>query len=406
MAWVTTQFGRLYLCFRYGSSSARSALCREPLHVPSNRGAMAEAKRLASKLQLEIDAGTFDYGSWFPNSLRLQKLGLKPKELPTFAAFTEQTWLPLKTLAVKHSTHAYYQDVYSALLSKSELANRRLNELSPEDIDRWRLWIDSRRTAAGQKLSARRKNMARDVLCQILELARQHYRIDDLRSGLRVFRDADEPDGEGSGSDDEIRPFAPDEVERIVDAAEGWEKSLVALYFFTGLRRGEGLGLTWNNVFPEDGHLTVTHSVGRYGRTKPKTTASRRKVQFGPRVRAELLAQRRRVELSSAYVFPNQAGSALNPRWLAQALWRRVVERADVQYRPIGQTRHTYAVLMLQRGAPLEWLQRQMGHTTLQMLIRHYWRYMQGHDLRADEMSLLERAAGATVGTAPPKLLI
>src|ERR1700730_2904810 len=98
MAWVTTQFGRLFLCFRYGSSSGRPALCREPLHVPPNREAKAEAKRLASKLQLAIDAGTFDYGSWFPNSARLQKLGLKPKELPTFVAFTEQTWLPLKTL--------------------------------------------------------------------------------------------------------------------------------------------------------------------------------------------------------------------------------------------------------------------------------------------------------------------
>jgi len=221
MAWVTTQFGRLFLCFRYGSSSGRPALCREPLHVPPNREAKAEAKRLASKLQLEIDAGTFDYGSWFPNSARLQKLGLKPKELPTFVAFTEQTWLPLKTLTVRHSTRAYYQDVYSALLSKSELANRRLNELSPEDIDRWRLWIDSRRTAPGEKLSARRKNMARDVLCQILELARQHYRIDNLTLGLRVFRDADEPANEGSDSDDDIHPFAPDEVERIIDAAGG-----------------------------------------------------------------------------------------------------------------------------------------------------------------------------------------
>jgi hypothetical protein len=33
--------------------------------------------------------------------------------------------------------------------------------------------------------------------------------------------------------------------------------------------------------------------------------------------------------------------------------------------------------MMLQRGAPLAWLQRRMGNTTLQMLIRHYWRYIQ-----------------------------
>jgi len=342
---------------------------------------------LAAKLQLEIDAGTFDYAVWFPTSARLAKLVLRPRQFPTLGSFTEETWLPLKTLAVRRSTRAYYQDVYSALLAKSELASCRLNELSLENIDRWRLWIDSRRTAAGDTLSARRKNMARDVLCQILELAKQHYRIEDLALGLRVFRDADESNGEGSDLDDEIHPFAPEEVERIIEAAEGREQSLVALYFFTGLRRGEGQGLTWNNVFPDDGHLIVTHSVGRYGRTKPKTVASRRKVQFGPRVRADLPAQRRRIELSSPYVFPNQAGSAVNQRWVARELWRRVLDRAGVQYRPIGQTRHTYALLMLQRGPPLAWLQRQMGHTTLQMLIRHYWRYVQAQDLHADEMA-------------------
>ena len=75
-------------------------------------------------------------------------------------------------------------------------------------------------------------------------------------------------------------------------------------------------------------------------------------------------------------------------------MWRGVPKRAEVAYRPIGKTRHTYAVMMLHHGAPLACLQRQMGHTTLQMLIRHYWRYMQAQDLRLDEMSRLESLAG------------
>src|ERR1700727_2916828 len=98
MAWVTTQFGRLFLSFRLAKGGGRAFLCREPLHVSTSREAKAEARRLAAKLQLQIDAGTFDYAAWFPNSPRLQRLGLKPKELPTLAGFTEQTWLPLKAL--------------------------------------------------------------------------------------------------------------------------------------------------------------------------------------------------------------------------------------------------------------------------------------------------------------------
>jgi hypothetical protein len=85
------------------------------------------------------------------------------------------------------------------LLAKSELANRRINELSLENQDRWRLWIDGPRTDSGEKPSTRRKNMVRDVLCQILELTRQHYRIEDLTIGLRVFRDADESNDEWVG---------------------------------------------------------------------------------------------------------------------------------------------------------------------------------------------------------------
>lgn len=87
------------------------------------------------------------------------------------------------------------------MLAKSELANRRLSELCVEDIDRWHLWLDSRRPAAGGKLSVRRKNMARNVLCQILDLARQHYRIEDLTLGLKVFRDSEESDSEEADSE-------------------------------------------------------------------------------------------------------------------------------------------------------------------------------------------------------------
>jgi hypothetical protein len=138
MAWITSHFGRLFLCFRYAKGPGKRARCREPLHVSTSREAKAEARRLTAKLQLEIDAGPFDYPAWFPNRARLQKLGVKPRELPTLARFTDETWLPLKTLAVRRSRCAYYQDVYAPLVAKSELGNRRLGEPSLEDIDCWR----------------------------------------------------------------------------------------------------------------------------------------------------------------------------------------------------------------------------------------------------------------------------
>jgi hypothetical protein len=51
-------------------------------------------------------------------------------------------------------------------------------------------------------------------------------------------------------------------------------------------------------------------------------------------------------------------------------------------------------------------LQHQMGRTTPQMLIRHYWRSMQAHDLRFEEMSRLERTSGPLGTDVTAKILI
>jgi hypothetical protein len=116
-------------------------------------------------------------------------------------------------------------------------------------------------------------------------------------------------------------------------------------------------------------------------------------IQYGPRVRAELLKQRERVQLRSKYVFPNESGASPNVRWETDVVWRRILVRAEVAHRPIGQCRHSFAVLALKQHKPLNWIQRQMGHRTLQMLLKHYWCWIPTDDLSTEEMSLLESAA-------------
>jgi integrase len=56
-------------------------------------------------------------------------------------------------------------------------------------------------------------------------------------------------------------------------------------------------------------------------------------------------------------------------RWATDVVWRRILTRAEVPHRPIGQCRHSFAVLALKQHKPLNWIQRQMGHRTLQMLL-------------------------------------
>ena len=87
--------------------------------------------------------------------------------------------------------------------------------------------------------------------------------------------------------------------------------------------------------------------------------------------------------------------------WVTKALWPRIVKRAEVPYRPLMQTRHTYATLMLQKGAPIDWLQKQMGHRNLQMLIRHCWRWINPGEQSREALVRLETVGSPSIQPQP-----
>jgi len=399
MAWLETdRHGRLRIGFKYYDGSK----CREPLGVVANKQTLAEARRLCATIQLELKARTFDYALRFPNSDRLKQLGIKTAEpiQPMSVSELSEAWLLSKQGEVKQSTHGYYKEVAGVFIRRDPLGAKLVRELRQEDVDRWRGRVDGKVTQTGGPISTRRKNMAWDVLKQIVEFARARKLLaEDLLLGMKPFKDSGQAGDDDfalaeDADDGEIMPYKAEEIEAILGAAEGWERTLVTFYFFTGVRRGEGLALTWDKVYLDRDRALINRSLDpRYGVTTPKTKSSRRLIQFGPRVRAELLKQRERVQLRSKYVFPNESGGPLNVRWATDVVWRRILDRAGVPHRPIGQCRHSFAVLALKQRKPLNWIQRQVGHRTLQMLLKHYWRWIPTEDLSVDEMAALERPA-------------
>ena len=383
MAWLETdRHGRLRIAFKYHDGHTY----REPLGVEASKRTRVDAERLSAVIQLELSAGTFDYAKRFPNSGRVKRLGLKQPEKrsnQTLRQFAETAWLAKKQIEVKRSTFAYYFEIYKPHVENAEIAAKLLSEIDDADIHLWKLEIEKKRTTRNEPLSTRRKNMTLDVLCQILRLAkRRGLARDKLLIDVRPFKNEE--------NEDEVNPFSEDEVGSLLKASEGWERSLLTVCFFTGMRRGEVLGLRWSGVFFDRDRILIRRSLTRHGESSPKSKTSFRYVQMLPRVREELLRQRDRVKLRSEFVFPNRSWKALNVNWVTKTLWPRLVEKAKVPYRPLMQTRHTYATLMLQKGAPIDWLQKQMGHRNLTMLIRHYWRWINPGELSQDALARLE----------------
>ena len=92
--------------------------------------------------------------------------------------------------------------------------------------------------------------------------------------------------------------------------------------------------------------------------------------------RNQLLAQRGASQLRSPWIFPNSDGGSLNITNLRERVWKPALRRAGLRYRTMYQTRHTFATVMLAAREDIGWVANQLGHTSVEMVIRRYHRYI------------------------------
>lgn len=88
------------------------------------------------------------------------------------------------------------------------------------------------------------------------------------------------------------------------------------------------------------------------------------------------LKQQSKVTCDIDYVFANKAGNPLSVHNVTKRIWYPLLRCLGLPLRRPYQTRHTAATLWLAAGENPEWIARQMGHSTTEMLFRIYSRYV------------------------------
>ena len=172
-----------------------------------------------------------------------------------------------------------------------------------------------------------------------------------------------------------VEPFDLDEVQTILETVRPDFKNYYTVRFFTGLRTGEIDGLTWQNVDLTRRQLLIRQSLvnGKLGPTK--TDGSTREVQLSEPVIAALRDQQC-VKCKHDLVFCNSVGEALSHNNVTKRVWYPLLNHLGLKKRRPYQTRHTAASLWLASGEQPEFVARQLGHTTTEMLFRRYSRYI------------------------------
>ena len=132
----------------------------------------------------------------------------------------------------------------------------------------------------------------------------------------------------------------------------------------TGLRRGELLGLKWEDIDFANQTLRVRRQVGRINgevREAPlKTKNAYRTISLGTDA-VGILKQQREKQPSSSYVFPGPTGGPIAPDSVLHML-HRVLDRAGLPEIRFHDLRHTFATLALQNGVDVKTVSGMLGH--------------------------------------------
>jgi integrase len=156
------------------------------------------------------------------------------------------------------------------------------------------------------------------------------------------------------------------------------------LLSMTGCRRGEALGLRWEDLDVEAATITIRRALVPLGAevilSEPKTNRGRRTIALDP-VTLEILkahAARQADEQSASnawsetgYIFTSGEGQPLDPHRTSKA-FERHLRAAALPRIPLHGLRHTYATLALSSGVNPRIVSGRLGHSTVALTLDIY----------------------------------
>ena len=148
-----------------------------------------------------------------------------------------------------------------------------------------------------------------------------------------------------------MRILSKEEMDRLIDAAEGYTRALIILALNTAMRKNELLSLRWNDIDFGSGVIHI----------KESKTSKTRKIPINPVVEKTLKSIKRQGE----FVFHNpETGTRISD---FQRPFKSACETAKIEDLRIHDLRHTAATFMVMGGIDLVTVAEILGHSDIKM---------------------------------------
>lgn len=357
--------GTLFLDFRVDG-----VRCREQTLLPDTPANRKKLQRLLDRIQAEITLGTFEYEEYFPRSAnagrfsnRLGSQNPVGSSMP-FIEFVEQWFTQARVAWQPSHTRRARSSLDSRIIPY--FGNRRVDTITKDDVLNFRAHIAGLPGRnPGTTLSSQRINHLMGFLGQIMSAASDRYGFANPCVSVKPLRIPKR----------DVKPFTLEEVRKILNGVREDFRSYYAVRFFTGMRTGEIDGLKWKYIDFERRLILVRESLVDGKTAETKTAASVRDIQMSDIVHDALVEQKKRTG-TCEYVFAQPTGSPLFYPYVSKYVWYPLLSNLDLEARNPYQTRHTAATFWLAAGENPEWVARQLGHASTEMLFKRYSRFI------------------------------
>ena len=287
-------------------------------------------------------------------------------------------FLDVKKAEISPATWAFYKKIIDQHLIPA-YGKMHMDEFGIRHVQEYIQFITNKERedfhGLGQPIAATTVKRYATVFRSVLSLAyKMEYMDIDISNSRRLVFPKEQKK--------EVEVYNQSEVKQILSALLEepiYIRAIIEVAFFTGCRRGEIVGLKWDDIDFENHRLYVRRSIyklhGEKSQVKPpKTKSSMRNMVIPQRLidtlREYKAYQDRYIALMGNgwnklnYVFTEIDGNVMNPQTPTKQ-FDHFLKRHNIRHLKFHGLRHTSATMLLANGCDIKTVSTRLGHSDL-----------------------------------------
>ncbi|MEA2016999.1 MAG: site-specific integrase [Campylobacterota bacterium] len=176
---------------------------------------------------------------------------------------------------------------------------------------------------------------------------------------------------------DVINPFTQKEIHRITSVNDGtYVPNFIQLMYYTGMRPGEIIALTWNDINFKKRTITINKTIvnGKVG--LPKTQTSIRCIDMLQGA-YEALQEQFKITKDFESIFISSEKKMFYSHDIINLNFKKRLKLLDIDVRSLYQLRHSFASMMIKNGVDITWVSKTLGHKSLDITLGVYTKFIE-----------------------------